>query len=212
MIHSLGIQSPLQPEPSMVLGDFKATPLEIAGAYAALDNDGQKPYLLGVKEVFTESGEIQERRNVEIVPVTTPAKAYLITNILEKTTQKGTARDLTDLGVDFPYAAKSGTAGDDRDSWFVGYTTDLLVLVWLGYDDNQPAQLRGSQGAARIWVRFLNQIRPWIHPEEFQPPPGILQRLICLESGLLATARCREQRLEAFLSEQVPKEYCPLHN
>lgn len=211
MLHNLGIQSPLQPVPSLALGDFEATPLELAGAYAVLNNDGQKPFLLSVKEVVTEIGELQERRNVEIVPVTTPARAFLITNILEGAVKNGTAREIKNLGVDFPCAAYAGVSADDRDSWFVGYTADLLVLVWLGYDDNRPSQLSGTQGAARIWVRFYNQIRPWIHPQEFRIPPGIVQRLICTESGQLATAHCGEPRLEAFLNEHVPNEYCTLH-
>jgi len=211
MLHNLGIQSPLRPVPSLALGDFETTPLELAGAYAVLDNDGQKPFLLSVKEVVTEIGEIQERRNVEIVPVTTPGRVYLITNILEGAVQNGTAREIKNLGVDFPCAAYAGVSSDDRDSWFVGYTADLLVLVWLGYDDNRPTQLSGSQGAARIWVRFYNQIRPWIHPQEFRIPPGVVQRLICTESGQLATAHCGEPRLDAFLNEHVPKEYCTIH-
>jgi penicillin-binding protein 1B len=211
MIRNLGIASPIQPVPSLALGDFRATPLELAGAYTALDNDGQKPFLLSVKEVVTEMGEIQDRRNVEIVPVTTPAKAYLITNILAGVAQKQGAEEVRGLGVDFPCAVKNGASADWRDSWFVGYTTDLLVVVWVGYDDQRPVHLIGSQGAARIWARFMNQVRPWIHPQEFMLPPGIAQRLICLRSGKLAAANCKEQRLEAFLSDDVPKEYCSPH-
>jgi penicillin-binding protein 1B len=211
MIRNLGIDSPIQPAPSLALGDFEATPLELAGAYAALDNDGQKPYLLSVKEVVTEIGEMQERRSIEIVPVTTPARAYLITNILADAAQNRSGGELRGLGIDFPFAAKSGASRDYRDSWFIGYTTDLLVVVWVGYDDQRPVHLSGSEGAGRIWARFINQVRPWIHPQEFRPPPGIAQRLICVESGKLAAAQCREQRLEVFLSDDVPKEYCTLH-
>jgi penicillin-binding protein 1B len=211
MIHTLGIESPIQPVPSSALGDFEATPLELAGAYATLDNDGQKPHLLSVKEVVTESGEIQDRRNVEFVPVTTPARAYLITNILAGGSQKKTVPDLKGLGVDFPCAAKSGVSSGHRDSWFVGYTTDLLIVIWVGYDDHRPVHLSGSRGPARIWARFIDQVRPWFHPQEFLLPPDIEQRLICVESGKLAGARCREQRLEVFLSDTVPKEYCTVH-
>jgi|WetSurMetagenome_2_1015567.scaffolds.fasta_scaffold00805_9 penicillin-binding protein 1B len=211
MIHNLGIESPIQPVPSLAVGDFEVTPLELAKAYAALDNDGQKPFLLSVKEVVTEMGEIQERRSVEIVPVTTPARAFLITDILAGAAQSRNLGIIRGLGVDVPCAVKNGVSSDYRDSWFVGYTTDLLVVVWVGYDDGRPVRLSLSQGAARIWARFIHEVRPWIHPQEFRPPPGIAQRLICLESGKLAATRCREQRLEVFLSDGVPKEYCTLH-
>ncbi len=211
MIHNLGIESPIEPFPSLALGEFKVTPLELAGAYAALDNDGQKPFLLSVKEVITEMGEIQERRSVEIVPVTTPAKAYLITDILAGAAQSRSHGPLRGIGGDVPYAFKNGVSPDYRDSWFVGYTTDLLVVVWVGYDDERPVRPSVAQGAARIWARFINAVRPWIHPQEFRPPPGIAHRQICVASGRLAGVRCREQRLEVFLSDDVPKEYCTIH-
>jgi penicillin-binding protein 1B len=126
--------------------------------------------------------------------------------------QNGAARNVKDLGVDFPCAAQTGASSDYRDSWFIGYTTDLLVVVWVGYDDSRPMTPRGSEGAARIWARFVNQVRPWIHPQEFLVPFEVVQRMICMKSGELATPRCREQRLEVFLESHVPKEYCTLHD
>jgi penicillin-binding protein 1B len=212
VLHELGIQAPLPLFPSVAMGNFQVTPLELAGAYAVLDNDGQKPYLLSIKEVVTEKGEIQESRHIDFAPVTTPAKAYLITSILEGVVQNGAARIVKDLGVDFPCAAQIAASPDYRDSWFIGYTTDLLVVVWVGYDDNRSMSPRGSEGAARIWTRFVNQVRPWIHPEDFWVPPGIVQRMICTKSGELATPRCREQRLEVFLEGHIPKEYCTVHD
>jgi penicillin-binding protein 1B len=184
----------------------------LAGAYAALDNDGEKPYLLGVKEIVTEDGGIQQRRHVEFLSATTPAKAYLITNMLQGVVQEGVARKVKNLGVSFPFAGQPGTSVETRDSWFVGYTTDLLVVVWVGYDDNRTLPAYAWEGAARIWLRFLNQVRPWIQPQEFRAPPGIALRLICLESGLPARAQCPEKRLEVFLDQHVPRDYCTLHN
>ncbi len=212
MIRRLGIQSPIQPVVPAALGEFQLTPLELAGAFTVLDNDGHKSHLLSIKEVVTEEGEVQGRRHIDFSPVTTPAKAYLITNMLEGVVKKRMGRTLQELGVDFPCAVMGGTSPDNRDAWFVGYTSDLLVLVWIGYDDGRPLGNNGPDGAARIWARFFNQVRPWIHPQEFLPPPGIAQRLICLKSGELATWHCKEQRLEFFLDELIPKGYCPIHN
>jgi penicillin-binding protein 1B len=211
-IHQLGIPASLQPYPSVALGGFQVTPLELAGAYAVLDNDGQKPFLISIKEVVTEHGEIRERRHMEFDSVTTPAKAYLITRILEGAVQNGAARYVKDLGVDIPCAAQSGLSSDYRDSWFIGYTPDLLVVVWVGYDGNNPIIPGGSKGAARIWARFIDRVRPWIHPQEFVIPPGIVERIVCVQSGELATPRCGEQRLEVFLEGHAPKDYCTLHD
>lgn len=210
-IRSLGIDSPLEPVPSLALGAFEVTPLELAGAYATLDNDGQKPYLLSLKEVVAENGEIQEHRNIDFVSVTTPAKSYIITNILQGVMEKGTGKSIKRLGIDFPIAGKTGTTSDYRDSWFIGYTTDIMALVWVGYDDNRPTRFTGAQGAGRLWARFVNQIRPWMHPQPFHIPPGVVQRIVCGRSGQLAGIACPDKRLEVFEAENIPNEYCTQH-
>lgn len=211
-LRGLGFESPLQPVPSLALGSFEVTPIELAAVYAVLDNDGQKPYLLSLKEIVGESGDLQERRTVEFSSVASPAKTSLITSALEGVIERGTAKNLKKLGIDFKCAGKTGTTSEYRDSWFAGYTTDLLVLVWVGYDDNRPTHLTGAQGAAKIWARFMKAVRPWINPQNFRIPPGICQRIICPVSGRLATGRCREQRIEYFLSETVFNDSCTLHS
>jgi penicillin-binding protein 1B len=207
-----GIESPLQPVPSLALGSFELAPIELARAYAVLANDGQKPFLLSLREVVADNGDVRERQTIDFSSVTSPAKAFLITSLLEGVVERGTAKVLRRHGIDFRCAGKTGTTSEFRDSWFVGYTTDILALVWVGYDDNRPTALTGAQGAARIWARFMNLVRPWIQPQEFDAPPGVVEETICTDSGQLATARCREQNLEYFLSERRPNGYCTIHN
>jgi penicillin-binding protein 1B len=211
-MRKLGIESPLEPLPSLALGSFEVKPLELVAAYAALADDGQKPFLLSLKEVVSEEGEIQERRTVDLSSVTTPAKAYIITNLLQGAVERGTGRSVKRLGIDFPCAGKTGTTSDYRDSWFVGYTTDLVVLVWVGFDDNRPTRLTGAQGAARIWARFVGSVRPWINPQPFRTVPGVVERFVCDQSGELATRGCPGTHLEFFLVDHLPKVYCTLHD
>jgi len=211
LLQRLGIQSRLEPLPALALGAFEVTPMELASAYATLDNEGQKPFLLSLREVVSERGEVQKRNSVDMVSVTTPARAYLVTHLLQGVMERGTGKSVKRLVGDLPCAGKTGTTSDYRDSWFVGYTTDLLVLVWVGFDDNRPTHLTGASGAGRLWARFINDVRPWIHPEPFRMVPGVVQRLVCAETGRLATAACREKRMEVFLSENVPGEYCTDH-
>lgn len=211
-VHHFGMEELPKSPFALALGDFPVTVLGLAGAYSALDNDGQKPYLLGVKEVVTERGEVQQRRHIEFVSATTPAKSYVITNLIREGAKEAGARHRGKLDVDFPFAGQAGMSPEARDGWFVGYTTDLLVVVWVGYDDNRPLPAWVSRGATRIWLSFMDQVRPWVQPQEFPVPPGIVQRLICVESGQLATTHCREKRLEVFLEQRFPKEYCSLHN
>ena len=210
-IRSFGISPNMPPYPSVALGAFGVTPFDLAGAYAALGNDGQKPYLLSLKEVVAENGDIQERRNIDFISVTTPAKAYIITDLLRGALERGAEKTLRRSGIDFQCGVQPGTNVDFSDSWFVGYSTDLLVLVWVGYDDCRPTGLSGLQGAGRIWVKFVNLVRPWINAQPFRIPPGVVQRIICSESGLLATTYCPDKKLEVFLTERVPKDYCTKH-
>jgi len=210
-LRKLGVTSPLKPYPSLALGAFEVTPMELSGAYATLDNDGQKPHLLSLKEVVTEAGEKQQQRNVEMLSVTSAAKCFIITNILQGVVEEGTATILKTLGVHFPCAGKTGTTSDYRDSWFVGYTTDLLVVVWIGFDDNRSTHLSGAQGAARIWARFVDNIHPWINSQPFRVPPGVVERYICPETGMLATPNCPAKKLEYFLADRLPSAYCTSH-
>ncbi len=210
-LRKFGIQSPLEPVPSLAMGRFGLTPIELARAYAALANDGQMPFLISLREIVAEDGDIRERRTIDFSSVTSPARAFLITNLLEGAVERGTGKVLKRLGIDFACAAKTGTTSEFRDSWFVGYTSDLLALVWVGYDDNSPTGLIGAQGAASIWARFMNLARPWIQSEEFEAPPGVVEEIICPDSGQIATAGCKDQRLEYFLSELRSNGYCTIH-
>jgi penicillin-binding protein 1B len=198
--------------PSLAMGSFELSPIDLARAYAVLANDGQKPFLLSLKEIVSENGDVLDRKHIDFSSVTSPAKAFLITSLLEGVMEKGTGRGLKRLGIDFRCAGQTGSSSEFRDSWFAGYTTDLLTLVWVGYDDDSPTGLAGAQGAANIWARFMNMMRPWIHPREFDTPPGIVEEMICPDSGQLATAGCKERRQEYFLSEGRPNGYCTIHN
>jgi penicillin-binding protein 1B len=210
-LRNFGIQSGLGPAPSLAMGQFGLTPIELARAYAVLANDGQMPFLISLREIVAEDGDIRARRTIDFSSVTSPAKAFLITSLLEGVVERGTGKVLKRLGIDFTCAAETGTTSEFRDSWFVGYTSDLLVLVWVGYDDNSPTGLIGAQGAAGIWARFMNLARPWIQAEEFEAPPGVVEEMICPDSGQLATAGCKDRKLEYFLSELRSNGYCTIH-
>lgn len=207
----LGFRSRLDPLPSLALGAFEVTPLEMAGAYTALANEGQRPELMTIRKVVTPKGTVLERRHMEMTTVTSPAKAFLMTHMLENVVEEGTARGLSSLGITFPCAGKTGTTSDYRDSWFVGYTSDLLALVWVGFDDNRSTGLSGATGALRLWARFMKNIRPWIAPQPFPVPPGVVERRVCAESFEPATPACPRTEPAYFLEEVVPTTVCPLH-
>jgi membrane carboxypeptidase/penicillin-binding protein len=123
----------------------------------------------------------------------------------------GTAREIRARGFQAQAAGKTGTTNDTRDAWFVGYTPDLLTAVWVGYDDNRPLGLSGSQAALPIWTRFMKVAVSGKEKARFSPPPGIVFADIDPATGKRAGPSCPSRQREAFRKEAVPKELCPLH-
>ncbi|SFM40538.1 PBP1A family penicillin-binding protein [Thermodesulforhabdus norvegica] len=211
MLRRFGFKSSIEAYPSLALGAFEVTPLELAAAYTAFANEGDRPFLVSIKEVFDSEGNRQQRKHVEWSEVISPEEAFLITSILEGVVQRGTARGLKAMGIDFPCAGKTGTTSDYRDSWFVGYTTDLVVLAWIGYDDNKPTGLSGASGAMKIWAHFMKEISPFLNPQPFYPPNGVVGVEICEASGAAATPYCPSTRWDFFIRGTEPSISCPLH-
>lgn len=191
---SLGFTAPLSPYPSLALGAFEVTPLELARAYCALAADGVLPFPMSLRGVVDENGRVLERHHVAIKSVTTPAKAYLMSSLLRSVVTQGTARSLANQGIDFPVAGKTGTSNDSRDAWFVGYTPELLALVWVGFDDGTSLHSTGAGSALPIWAELMRSI-PWQHSGGwFTMPPGLETREICAEgdSGQDCSRRINE--------------------
>jgi penicillin-binding protein 1B len=207
-----GFSTPLNLYPSIALGSLEVVPLELARAYCAFAADGVLPHPLSLKDVVDEKGEVLERRHMAIKSVTTPGKAFLITSMLESTVEQGTASSLKNMGILFPAAGKTGTTNDFRDGWFVGYTPDVLVLLWVGFDDGTSLQLPASTLTLSIWADLMKAIPQHLSGASFSVPPDVVTETICKESGQLALASgCRVTMEEYFLAENRPEEFCTLH-
>ena len=205
--------TPVKPYPSLALGAFETIPLELARAYCAFAADGVLPHPLSLKEVADEKGQILERRHMTIKRVTSLAKAFIMNSLLRSVVTEGTARSLSDRGgVTFPVAGKTGTTNEFRDAWFVGYTPDILALVWVGFDNGDSICLSGTQAALPIWADLVNSIPEYISGNWFKMPPGVVKRIVCSESGQIALPDlCPEPREEFFLAENVPQDFCSVH-
>jgi penicillin-binding protein 1B len=209
---AFGFSTPLKPYPSIALGAFEVVPLELARAYCAFAADGVLPNPLSLKDVLDEKGEILERRHMNVQSVTTPGKAFLITSMLRSTVEQGTARSLKDMGIHFPAAGKTGTTNDFKDGWFVGYTPEIMALIWVGFDDGTSLQAPASVLTLPIWADLMNAIPQHLSGAWFRTPPDIVVETICKESGQLALASgCPVIIEEFFLAENRPKERCTLH-
>lgn len=206
-----GISSPLTRLPSLALGAQEVTPLELATAYGTLARLGRHVPASIVREVTDSDGKPVARRKLEETSALSPQAAFLVDHVLQGVLVRGTAQSASALGYAGAAAGKTGTTDDTRDAWFVGYTPELLALVWVGYDDNARTGLTGATGALPIWVDLMTRAED-VHPSAgFREPEGIVRREIDPESGGLAVSGCPQIQEELFASGTEPTWDCDLH-
>ena len=207
----LGIQSQLPAVPSLALGAAEVNPLEVAVAFSTLANNGVRTHPLAVKQVMDTNGRVLEKRDVQVEKVLSPPMAFMINYLLKGVLDRGTGEFARRWGFTRPAAGKTGTTNDYKDAWFVGYTPDLLAVVWVGFDNQSKLGLSGAQAALPIWTEFMKQATAGTPVTDFLPPPGVKIVDIDPQSGQLATARCPSVLREAFLEGDEPTGTCPLH-
>jgi penicillin-binding protein 1B len=207
----LGIESKLPALPSLALGSVEVTPLEVAVAFSTLANNGVRTRPLSVKQVMDPSGRVLEKRDVRVEKVISPQVAFMVNHLLKGVLDRGTAESARRMGFTRPAAGKTGTTNDSKDAWFVGYTPDLLAVVWVGFDNQSKLGLTGSQAALPIWTEFMKQATAGMPVSDFVPPPGIKMVEIDPLSGQLATTNCPGVIREAFQEGDEPVTTCPLH-
>lgn len=169
-----GMRSSFKPLPSLALGSQEVTPLEMATAYASIANLGKMATPLSIRDVVDLEGNIIEKRRIEIQQVVSPQASYLITDILKGAVERGTSRGLKEYGYSGIVAGKTGTTNEFKDSWFAGYTPQLLSLVWIGYDSNKPTGLSGASGAMRIWADYMKKVGSPYGSGDFPTPAGLV--------------------------------------
>jgi len=207
-----GFSTPLKPYPSISLGASEVIPLDLARAYCPFAADGVLSYPLSLKALLNENGEILEQRHMNIQRVISPAKAFIMSSMLRSVVETGTARALKEMGITFPVAGKTGTTNDYKDAWFVGYTPNILVLVWVGFDDGTSIHASGAGAAMPIWAELIKILPQYVSGDWFKIPPGVVKRRVCSESGQLAVSgRCPQPIEEFFLDDNIPTNDCTIH-
>jgi len=196
--------------PSITLGVFELTPLEVAEAYTLFTNGGSVRTLHAIDHVQAGTKALtpaaSKLRNVAQSDTT-----YLVTNMMRSVLNEGTGAAARANGFALDAAGKSGTTNDLRDAWFVGFTPELLTVVWVGFDDNQPLGLSGSTAALPIWTEFMKAALAGHPNSSFDVPQGITFIDVDHETGKLATPNCPRVFSESFIVGTEPIEYCPLH-
>jgi penicillin-binding protein 1B len=197
--------------PSIALGSYEVTPLDIAGAYTVFTNAGTKVKPTFIKSIRDQSGESIFSEKQERVRAVDPRVAYLVEKMMEEVLCCGTGAGVHNMGFNLPGAGKTGTS---RDGWFAGFTSKLICIVWVGFDDNRDFKLEGARSALPIWAEFMkaaHKHREYRNVHGFAAPDGIVTAEIDSETGQLATANCPKTRSEVFIAGTQPIETCALH-
>jgi penicillin-binding protein 1B len=205
-----GIGTPPKGYPSISLGVFEASPLEIATAYTVFPNQGTVRPPRSVMRVVSGGNDLA----LEAQPAKSVARAdttFLVTNMMRSVLNEGTGAGARALGFTLDGAGKTGTTNDLRDAWFVGFTPELLTVVWVGLDDNQPIGLSGAQAALPIWSQFMARALAGHANLSFDVPEGIVFVDIDKDNGKLATPYCPNIYREAFIVGTEPTESCTIH-
>ena len=206
----VGVGTPPRGYPAITLGVFELTPLEVAQAYTLFTNGGMVRPLKVIDGI--DAGERHLRPTIaQPRRVARPDTTYLVTNMMRSVLNEGTGAGARAAGFTLDAAGKSGTTNDLRDAWFVGFTPDLLTVVWVGFDDNQPVSLSGGQAALPIWTQFMKNATAGRANAAFDVPEGITFAEIDRDTGKLATPGCPRTLTESFLAGTEPTEYCELH-
>jgi membrane carboxypeptidase/penicillin-binding protein len=210
LAESFGLPKP-ERYPALALGTKEVTPLELAAAYAAFVNGGRRvtpKVISGVGDPPATHFDNDERTDSQII---SPTTAYMITNTLEAVVDHGTARAARNAVRGTAIAGKTGTS---RDGWFVGYTPNLVCVVWIGFDDNQQLGLTGAEAALPAWMDFMKaavELKPALGGRNFECPEGIKFVEIDADNGSLSTLSCPHRELIAVTERLAPNVECLLH-
>jgi penicillin-binding protein 1B len=199
-----------RPYPAIALGVFEATPYEIAAAYTLFPNGGTMRPLRAISRLVSGGQDVALKTGA---PKTIARRdtTFLVTNMMRSVINEGTGAGARGAGFTPDAAGKSGTTNDLRDAWFVGFTPELLTVVWVGLDDNQPLGLSGTQAALPIWTSFMMRALAGRESPTFQTPEGVSFVDIDRDTGQLAGPTCPRVFSEAFLQGTEPREPCRLH-
>jgi penicillin-binding protein 1B len=198
--------------PSVALGSFEASPLEMATAYEILASGGFKREPFALYRATTEDGAAFELTTAQSATrVVRQETTYLVTRMMESVLNEGTGAAARGMGFSVEAAGKSGTTNDTRDAWFAGFTPDIVTIVWVGYDDNSPINLTGSAAALPIWTEFMKTAVAGLGNRGFLPPEeGVVFMDIDRATGKRFNSSCGGKPFnESFLVGTEPMEPAP---
>src|SRR5246127_4013559 len=195
--------------PAMALGAYDATPLEMAGAYTAFANDGTRISPIFVDSVRNAKGDVLQDFIPDKRQIMDPRIAFVMTDMMQGVVNFGLGYSaVRGRGFQAPAAGKTGSS---HDGWFAGYTSNLLCIVWVGYDDYSDLRLSGAQTAAPIWAEFMKKafaLPAYSNMKDFAQPSGVVDVQLDKATNRLATSNCPDDYTSAFVAGTEPRDTC----
>ncbi len=188
-ISRLGVDVDWPTFPSMLLGAGGMSPIQVATMYQTIANGGFNTPMRGIRSVLTSDGQPLKRYPFQVQQRFDPGSIYLIQNAMQRVMREGTGRSVYNvLPSSLNLAGKTGTSNDSRDSWFAGFSQDLLAVVWIGRDDNGKTPFTGATGALQVWTSFMKKADPL--PLDTPVPDNVVQAWIDPHTGQGSDANC----------------------
>ncbi|WP_277963024.1 penicillin-binding protein 1B [Pseudomonas sp. RIT-To-2] len=188
-IGRLGVDVDWPTYPSMLLGAGGMSPIQVATMYQTIANGGFNTPMRGIRSVLTSDGQPLKRYPFQVQQRFDPGSIYLIQNAMQRVMREGTGRSVYNvLPSSLNLAGKTGTSNDSRDSWFAGFSQDVLAVVWIGRDDNGKTPFTGATGALQVWTSFMKKADPL--PLDTPVPDNVVQAWIDPHTGQGSDANC----------------------
>ena len=200
----LGIKKKIPKYPSIFVGSFEMTPLEAIQAYQTIASEGFYSPLNSIRTVESSEDVLSLSYPYKVEQRFRPEPIYLLKFVLKQTFISGTARGFSSRVIEkWKTGGKTGTSDDQRDSWFVGYAGNYLMVVWLGFDDNRKSPLTGRTGALQVWKNFMSRLDPIAY--EVRKPSRIRYEWVDAKEGLLSGESCKGSILIPFVEGTEPE-------
>jgi len=204
-----GMNNAIRATPAVALGSYDVQPLEIAGSYTIFPNSGNYYEPTVVKIIRDQTGHTIFSSKPTRKFAIDPKVAYMTTNMMEDVMRYGTGAGARSRGFYLPAAGKTGTS---HDAWFAGFTSEIITVVWVGYDDNRDIKTEGAKAALPIWTAFMKRahnLRPYRKAHDFAMPDGVVSVSIDPATGKRAAPACAaEAQAELFIAGTEPLETC----
>jgi penicillin-binding protein 1B len=207
----MGLGTNIQPTPAVALGAYEMTPVDVAAGYTTFATIGTRAEPQFIRTVVNADGTPLEKFTPQTHQALDPRVAFLVDSLLKDVMNRGTAAGVRARGFTLPAAGKTGTS---RDGWFAGFTSNLLCVIWIGFDDNRDIGFTGGAVAAPIWADFMiraTSLSQYRDVKDFAMPDGVQSVLIDPETLQLATANCPTTREEVYVAGSAPTVYCEVH-